>query len=258
MPRGPCQTAAVREILPGVHHWTTVHARWDITIHSYWLAAERVLIDPRVPDEGIEWFADSAARRGPPHQPPPLPRLGAVPRALRLPRALQPPGRAGVPRRRAGRALRRRRRAARRGGGARGGRHLPRRDLPPHPRPPRRRLRRRPGALPRRRAPELRPGPAHARPRAHQGGPARGLRAASRGSTSTPCCSPTASPWWAAGPRPWPTSPEPRERVAPRSTTARPPRSCASGATPPATAGGSSGRRRCRCSTRSSTSSRRS
>jgi hypothetical protein len=46
----------VREILPGVHYWTTVHARWDITIHSYWLAGERVLIDPRVPDEGIEWF----------------------------------------------------------------------------------------------------------------------------------------------------------------------------------------------------------
>jgi hypothetical protein len=48
----------VREILPGVHHWTTVHPRWDITIHSHWLAAERVLIDPRVPDEGIEWFDD--------------------------------------------------------------------------------------------------------------------------------------------------------------------------------------------------------
>jgi hypothetical protein len=49
----------VREILPGVHHWTTVHRRWDITLHSYWLASERVLIDPRVPDEGIEWFAGS-------------------------------------------------------------------------------------------------------------------------------------------------------------------------------------------------------
>jgi hypothetical protein len=47
----------VREILPGVHHWTTVHARWDIRLHSYWLAAEQVLIDPRIPDEGIEWFA---------------------------------------------------------------------------------------------------------------------------------------------------------------------------------------------------------
>ena len=34
----------MREILPGVHHWTTVHARWDITLHSHWLAAERVLM----------------------------------------------------------------------------------------------------------------------------------------------------------------------------------------------------------------------
>jgi hypothetical protein len=50
----------VREILPGVHHWTTVHARWDITLHSYWLAHERVLIDPRVPDEGLDWFAGTS------------------------------------------------------------------------------------------------------------------------------------------------------------------------------------------------------
>jgi hypothetical protein len=50
----------VREILPGVHHWTTVHARWDITLHSYWLAEERVLIDPRVPDEGLDWFAGTS------------------------------------------------------------------------------------------------------------------------------------------------------------------------------------------------------
>lgn len=48
--------AGVREISPGLWHWTTVHARWGITISSYFLAAERVLIDPRVPDEGIERF----------------------------------------------------------------------------------------------------------------------------------------------------------------------------------------------------------
>ena len=44
------------EILPGLWHWTTVHDRWGIEISTYWLAAERVLIDPRVPPEGIEWF----------------------------------------------------------------------------------------------------------------------------------------------------------------------------------------------------------
>ena len=47
----------MREISPGLWHWTTVHERWGIVISSYYLAAERVLIDPRVPDEGIEWFA---------------------------------------------------------------------------------------------------------------------------------------------------------------------------------------------------------
>lgn len=47
----------MREISPGLWHWTTVHERWGITISSYYLGAERVLIDPRVPDEGIEWFA---------------------------------------------------------------------------------------------------------------------------------------------------------------------------------------------------------
>ncbi len=47
------------EILPGLHHWTTIHERHGIEISSYYLSAERVLIDPRVPDEGLEWFAPS-------------------------------------------------------------------------------------------------------------------------------------------------------------------------------------------------------
>ena len=46
------------EILPGLWHWTTTHAKWGIEISSYWLAAERVLIDPRVPPEGLEWFGE--------------------------------------------------------------------------------------------------------------------------------------------------------------------------------------------------------
>ncbi len=47
------------EILPGLWHWTTTHERWGILISSYWLAAERVIIDPRVPDEGMEWFGEA-------------------------------------------------------------------------------------------------------------------------------------------------------------------------------------------------------
>ena len=49
----------MNEILPGLWHWSTLHERWGIEISSYYLAAERVLIDPRVPPEGLEWFAEA-------------------------------------------------------------------------------------------------------------------------------------------------------------------------------------------------------
>jgi len=49
-------------ILPDVWHWTSIHERHGIEISSYYLAPERVLIDPRVPAEGLEWFEDA----GPP------------------------------------------------------------------------------------------------------------------------------------------------------------------------------------------------
>jgi hypothetical protein len=48
-------------ILPGVWHWTTVHERWGIEISSYLLVAERVLIDPRVPAEGLDALAVEGA-----------------------------------------------------------------------------------------------------------------------------------------------------------------------------------------------------
>lgn len=47
----------MHEIIPGVWHWTTLHERWEIEISSYLLAAERVLIDPCIPDEGIDALA---------------------------------------------------------------------------------------------------------------------------------------------------------------------------------------------------------
>ncbi len=52
----------MRRILPGVLHWTTIHPRHGIEISSYWLEPERVLIDPMVPAEGLEWFEEN----GPP------------------------------------------------------------------------------------------------------------------------------------------------------------------------------------------------
>jgi hypothetical protein len=51
----------VQLILPGVFHWTTLHPRHGIEISSYLLEAERVLIDPMAPPEGLDWFAERGA-----------------------------------------------------------------------------------------------------------------------------------------------------------------------------------------------------
>ena len=48
----------MEEILPGIFHWTQAHPKIKIHVSSYYLQPERVLIDPLIPDEGLEWFAD--------------------------------------------------------------------------------------------------------------------------------------------------------------------------------------------------------
>jgi hypothetical protein len=52
----------MEEIAPGIWHWTTFHPRIKSDVSSYYLPAERVLIDPMAPAEGLDWFADN----GPP------------------------------------------------------------------------------------------------------------------------------------------------------------------------------------------------
>lgn len=52
----------MREIAPGLWHWTARHEHIGIDVSSYYLAAERVVIDPMLPPEGIEWLE----RHGPP------------------------------------------------------------------------------------------------------------------------------------------------------------------------------------------------
>jgi hypothetical protein len=42
----------VREIVPGLHHWTAVHPRIHIEVSSYFLPAAGVLIDPLLPEGG--------------------------------------------------------------------------------------------------------------------------------------------------------------------------------------------------------------
>ncbi len=53
---------AMREIAPGLWHWTAAHERIGMEVSSYYLAEERVVLDPMVPPEGLEWFE----RQGPP------------------------------------------------------------------------------------------------------------------------------------------------------------------------------------------------
>lgn len=48
----------MHEVLQGLYHWTTFHEGIGEPVHSYYLACitPAVVIDPRVPDEGLEWF----------------------------------------------------------------------------------------------------------------------------------------------------------------------------------------------------------
>ena len=52
----------MQEIASGLWHWSARHPRIKIRVHSYYLPAERVLIDPIEPEDGLDWFAE--------HSPP--------------------------------------------------------------------------------------------------------------------------------------------------------------------------------------------
>ncbi len=43
-------------ILPGIRHWTAMHPKIKFEVNCYWLPEARVLIDPLLPEEGIEVF----------------------------------------------------------------------------------------------------------------------------------------------------------------------------------------------------------
>ena len=51
----------MREIAPGLWHWTARHPRIGLDVSSYYLLDERVLIDPLVPAEGVGWFDEHGA-----------------------------------------------------------------------------------------------------------------------------------------------------------------------------------------------------
>jgi glyoxylase-like metal-dependent hydrolase (beta-lactamase superfamily II) len=48
----------MNEILPGVHHWTKTHPNIGTEVNSHYLLAERVLIDPMEPADGLDWFRE--------------------------------------------------------------------------------------------------------------------------------------------------------------------------------------------------------
>jgi hypothetical protein len=48
----------VEEIAPGLWHWKALRESIGSEVSSYYLAAERVLVDPMIPPEGVG-FANS-------------------------------------------------------------------------------------------------------------------------------------------------------------------------------------------------------
>src|SRR5437660_4353667 len=53
---------AVREISPGIWHWTARHEHIGVEVSSYYFISARVVIDPMVPPDGLEWLEE----HGPP------------------------------------------------------------------------------------------------------------------------------------------------------------------------------------------------
>jgi len=46
----------IREVLPGVWHWTAIHPKIRVPVDSHYIEAAGVVLDPMVPREGLEWF----------------------------------------------------------------------------------------------------------------------------------------------------------------------------------------------------------
>lgn len=50
----PRSEALLREVLPGVHHWTAMHPSIGMPVSSYYVESAGVLVDPKAPDEGLD------------------------------------------------------------------------------------------------------------------------------------------------------------------------------------------------------------
>jgi hypothetical protein len=49
----------MREILPGVFHWTTFHEPIGAQVSSYYVAPAGIVVDPKVPEEGFDALPDA-------------------------------------------------------------------------------------------------------------------------------------------------------------------------------------------------------
>ncbi|HEV2999445.1 MAG TPA: hypothetical protein VGW75_01805 [Solirubrobacteraceae bacterium] len=52
----------IRELAPGILHWKARHPNLGADVSSYALTESRVLIDPIMPSEGLDWFEDKDLR----------------------------------------------------------------------------------------------------------------------------------------------------------------------------------------------------
>ena len=52
----------MRELAPGLWHWTALRESIGAQVSSYYLRSERVMIDPMIPPDGLEWLEE----HGPP------------------------------------------------------------------------------------------------------------------------------------------------------------------------------------------------
>ncbi len=47
-----------QEIRPGLLHWTVAHPKIRVEVSSYWIAHARILLDPLLPDGGLDWLRE--------------------------------------------------------------------------------------------------------------------------------------------------------------------------------------------------------
>lgn len=53
----------MQELIPGLFHWTARHPKLGIEVGCHFVSGSGTVIDPLLPDEGVDWFDDHAPRR---------------------------------------------------------------------------------------------------------------------------------------------------------------------------------------------------